>query len=293
MAAARFGILVIGGLLLVGFGLAAFTVDEREYALKFKFGEIVGSDYEPGIHLKIPIVNNIKKLPKQILTIDAPAEEIITSEKKTVYVDFFLKWRIVSPVGYYTATGGGREENAAGRLLEIIKGSIRAEFSKRTVKEVVSVERTGLMDEMLRVAEGTARQLGIELVDLRVKRVEFSDDVAESVFKRMRQERHRIATELRAEGAEEAEQLRAAADRERTVKLAEAYREAQTTRGVGDAIAAKTYAGAYNKDAEFYAFYRSIQAYKTAIGQTGDLLVLEPDNEFFRYLGDSSGKRDN
>lgn len=289
MPAARFGLLVFAGVLLVGFGLTAFWVDEREHALKFRFGEIVKSDYSPGLHFKVPVYNNIVKLPNQILTIDTPPEEIITAEKKTVYVDFFLKWRIVSPVEYYIGTGGGREDRAAGRLLEIIKGKIRAEFSKRTVKEVVSVQRTGLMDDMLREAEDTARELGVELVDLRVKRVEFSDVVAESVFIRMRQERNRIATELRAEGAEKAEQLRAAADRDRTVELAKAYRESQKIRGIGDATAANTYASAYKKDAEFYAFYRSIEAYKSSIGQANDLLVLEPDSEFFRYLGDSSG----
>lgn len=289
MPAARFGILVFAGVLLVGFGLTAFWVDEREHALKFRFGEIVTSDYSPGLHFKVPIYNNIVKLPNQILTIDTPPEEIITAEKKTVYVDFFLKWRILSPVEYYIGTGGGREDRAAGRLLEIIKGKIRAEFSKRTVREVVSVQRTGLMDDMLREAEATAKELGVELVDLRVKRVEFSDVVAESVFIRMRQERNRIATELRAEGAEKAEQLRASADRDRTVELAKAYRDAQKIRGVGDATAANTYAKAYKKDAEFYAFYRSIEAYKSSIGQTNDLLVLEPDSEFFRYLGDSSG----
>lgn len=289
MAGARFGLLVLVGAALVGLGLAAFTVDEREYALKFRFGEIIASEYEPGLHFKIPFVNNVRKLPKQILTIDATPEEIITAEKKTVFVDFFLKWRIVSPVAYYISTGGGIENNAADRLLEIIKGSIRAEFAKRTVQEVVSVQRSGLMNDMLSAAEGTASELGVELVDLRVKRVEFSEDVSESVFLRMRQERNRTATELRAEGNEEAAQLRANADREVTVIHAEAYREAETIRGSGDAQAADIYSTAYTQDPEFYAFYRSISAYRAAVGQGRDLFVIEPDSEFFRYLNNSSG----
>ncbi len=286
----KFGFLVIIGIILVGVGLCAFTIDEREYGMKFRFGEIVKSDYEPGLHFKIPFVNNIVKLSNQILTIDAPPEEVITAEKKTVSVDFFLKYRIVEPTQFYISTGGGREEQANQRLLEIIKGSLRAEFAKRTVQEVVSVQRSGLMSDMLSAAKQTASELGVELVDLRVKRVEFNSDVSGSVFSRMRQERQRIATELRAKGAEEAEQLRAEAERERTVLQAEAFRESQKIRGEGDARAAEIYAEAYSANAEFYAFYRSIEAYKNSLGYSGDLLVLKPDSEFFRYLNDSAGE---
>ncbi|MEO1036479.1 MAG: protease modulator HflC [Pseudomonadota bacterium] len=291
MGASRIGILLAAGIALVIFGACAFTVDEREFALKFKFGQIVRSDYEPGLHFKIPVANNIVKLPKQILTIDNQPEEVITAEKKTVFVDFFLKWRIVEPVKYYVSTGGGREENARFRLTEIIKGSLRSEFAKRTVQEVISVQRTGLMDDMLTAAAETANEIGVELVDLRVKRVEFNPDVQDSVFSRMRQERFRIATDLRSKGKEEAEELKAIADKQRIVIEAEAYREAQKIRGEGDARAAEIYADAYSQDAEFYAFYRSIQAYKNSLGRTGDLLVIEPDSDFLRYLNDSQGRQ--
>ncbi|MEM8984517.1 MAG: protease modulator HflC [Pseudomonadota bacterium] len=290
MAASRIGILLVVGLALVGFGLCAFTVDVREHALKFKFGQIIRADYEPGLHFKIPVVNNIIKLPKRILTIDSTPEEVITAEKKTVLVDFFLKWRITDPVRYYVSTSG-IEDNAKNRLTEIIKGSLRSEFAKRTVQEVISVQRSGLMDDMLTAGEETANELGVELVDLRVKRVEFNEDVQGSVFDRMRQERVRIATDLRSKGKETAEELRAIADRQRIVIEAEAYRDAQKIKGEGDATAAEIYANAYSKDAEFYAFYRSIEAYRRSLGQSGDLLVIEPDSDFLRYLNNAEGSQ--
>ena len=289
MGASRIAILIIAGVALIGFGACAFTVDEREHALKFKFGQIVRADYQPGLHFKLPIANNIVKLPKQILTIDTPPEEVITAEKKTVFVDFFLKWRIVEPVKYYVSTGGGLEDNAKNRLSEIIKGSLRSEFAKRTVQEVISVQRSGLMDDMLLGASNTANELGIELVDLRVKRVEFNPDVQGSVFERMRQERLRIATDLRSKGKEEAEELKAIADKERIVIRAEAYRESQKIKGEGDARAADTYAQAFSQDPEFYAFYRSIEAYRRSLGRSGDLLVIAPDSDFLRYLKSSQG----
>ncbi len=291
MGASRIGLLVLVGIALIVFGACAFTVDEREYAMKFKFGEIVRADYEPGLHFKIPIANNVVKLPRQILTIDNQPEEVITAEKKTVFVDFFLKWRIVDPTKYYVSTGGGLEDNANLRLTEIIKGSLRGEFAKRTVQEVISVQRSGLMDDMLAEAANTAQELGVQLVDLRIKRVEFNPDVEDNVFDRMRQERVRIATELRSEGNEQAEQLRAIADKARTVIEAEAYRDSQIIRGEGDARAAEIYANAYTDDAEFYAFYRSIQAYKKSLGKAGDLLVIKPDSDFLRYLNDAQGNQ--
>lgn len=289
MGASRIAIFVLLGIALVGFGACAFTVDEREYALKFKFGAIVRSDYDSGLHFKWPFVNNVVKLPKYILTIDTPPEEVITAEKKTVFVDFFLKWQIVDPDTYYISTGGGREDMAALRLTEIVKGSLRSEFAKRTVQEVISVQRAGLMDDMLIAASATANELGVELVDLRVKRVEFNQDVQGSVFDRMRQERLRIATDLRAKGKEEAEELKAIADRQVIVIEAEAYRESQKIKGEGDARAADIYAQAFSQDEEFYSFYRSISAYKTALGRSGDLLVIESDSDFLRYLNDSQG----
>ncbi|HZX22709.1 MAG TPA: protease modulator HflC [Woeseiaceae bacterium] len=288
MSNARFIVVIVLGLALVILGLSVFTVDEREYALKFRFGEVIASDYEPGLHFKMPIVNNVRKFPRQILTLNNPPEEVITAEKKSVFVDFFVKWRIRDARQYYVSTGGN-EVIATGRLLEILKADLRNEFAKRTVRQVVSLERTVLMDDIVVAAAETATEFGIELVDVRVKRIEFSEDVAESVYRRMRQERATVATELRAEGAEEAERMRADADRQRTILIAEANREAQQIRGEGDAISAEVYARAFDRDREFYAFYRSIQAYRSSIGLTGDLLVLDPDGDFFRYLNDAGG----
>ncbi|WP_405239445.1 protease modulator HflC [Lentisalinibacter orientalis] len=288
MSNARFIVVIVLGLALVILGLSVFTVDEREYALKFRFGEVIASDYEPGLHFKMPIVNNVRKFPRQILTLNNPPEEVITAEKKSVFVDFFVKWRIRDARQYYVSTGGN-EVIATGRLLEILKADLRNEFAKRTVRQVVSLERTVLMDDIVVAAAETATEFGIELVDVRVKRIEFSEDVAESVYRRMRQERATVATELRAEGAEEAERMRADADRQRTILIAEANREAQQIRGEGDAISAEVYARAFDRDREFYAFYRSIQAYRNSIGLTGDLLVLDPDGDFFRYLNDAGG----
>jgi membrane protease subunit HflC len=266
--------------------MSIYTVDEREHAIKFRFGEIIDSDIPPGLHFKIPIVNNVQFFPDRILTINNPQELFLTFEKKNLFVDFFVKWRIEDVAEYYRATGG-EEVLAAQRLLEIVKDGIRAEFAKRTVPEVVSAERREIMDGMLNSARAAAERFGIALVDVRVKRIEFSEDVSESVFNRMRQERARTAAELRAQGAENAEQIRAEADRQRTVILAEAYRDAEKIRGEGDALAAETYAAAYNKDREFYAFYRSIQAYRRALGQDRDLLVLDSDSDFLRYLNES------
>jgi membrane protease subunit HflC len=273
-------------LVVIGLLMTVFTVDERELALKFRFGEIVKSDYEPGLHFKIPVVNNIAYYPKRILTISNPQELFLTFEKKNLFVDFFVKWRIVDVAKYYRASNG-EEVLAAQRLLEIVKDGIRGEFAKRTVPQVVAAERRELMDDMLAKARLNSGTLGIEIIDVLVKRIEFSEEVSESVFNRMRQERARTASELRAEGAETAEEIRAMADRERTVLLAEAYRDAEKIRGQGDAIAAETYANAYQKDAEFYAFYRSMKAYRTSLGNENDLLVIDPKSEFFRYLNRS------
>jgi len=275
------------------FGLlygSVFVVNERELAIKFRFSEIVGDDFEPGIHFKIPYVNNVNFYPKRLLTIINPQEQFLTADKKNLYVDFFVKWRITDIGTYYRATGGDAV-TAASRLLEIVKDGIRSEFAKRTVLEVVSEERREIMGDMLTNARQNAIQLGIEVVDVRVKRIEFSDTVSESVFRRMREERSRVAAELRAEGAENAERISAEADRERTVLLAEAYRDAEILRGDGDAAATEIYAKAYNRNPEFFAFSRSIEAYKNSLGNESDLLVLGPNSAFLRYLNDSKGKK--
>lgn len=279
-------LLFLGVLLALGILMSLYYVDEREHAIKFRFGEIVNADIPSGLHFKIPIVNNVLFFPKRVLTINNPQELFLTFEKKNLFVDFFVKWQIVDVAEFYRATGG-EEVLAAQRLLEIVKDGIRAEFAKRTVPEVVTAERRELMDQMLARARNDAVRLGLNVVDVRVKRIEFSEEVSESVFNRMQQERARVASELRAEGAENAEQIRADADRQRTVILAEAYREAEKTRGDGDASAADVYARAYNKNREFYSFYRSIQAYRRSLGRQSDILVLDAESDFFRYLNES------
>lgn len=288
MNSGRFGAVVITGLVLVAIGLSAFTVNERELAIKLQVGEVVESDYAPGLHWKIPLIQNVRKFPKRILTISDKPERIFTAERLALQVDFFVKWRIVDSVQFYTSTGG-IQRVANDRLSEIIKNSIVTEFGKRSVQEAISVERAELMRDMLETAMTAAQGLGVELIDVRVKQVEFPDDVRNSVYQQMREERARVAAERRAQGREIAEQRKSTADKERTIILADAYREGQKLRGEGDARAAETYAIAYNKDPEFYAFYRSIDAYRKSMGKSGDILVLDPNNEFFRYLNQSSG----
>lgn len=290
MSNGKFGGLVIAGLALIILGLSAFTVNERELAIKLQVGEVVRSEYEPGLHFKIPIFQTVRKFPKRILTIIDRPDRIFTAERLALQVDFFVKWRIVDAVKFYTSTGGSLDV-AEDRLSEIIKNSIVTEFGKRTVQEAISAERAELMRDMLATASVTAEGLGVDFVDVRVKQVEFPDDVRNSVYRQMREERGRIAAERRAQGVEVAEQKRAAADRERTVILANANRDSQILRGEGDAIAADIYAQAYSQDPEFYRFYRSINAYRTSVGKAGDIMVITPDNEFFRYLNNSSGSR--
>ena len=281
--------LVVLALVVIGILMSVYYVDQRELAIKFRFGEIVASDLSPGLHFKIPVVNNVQFFPSRIQTITNPQELFLTREKKNLFVDFFIKWRINEVADYYRATRG-EQLVASQRLLEMVKDGIRAEFAKRTVPEVVTAERRELMAEVLSKATSSAAQLGIDVVDVRVKRIEFSEDVSESVFNRMRQERARTAAELRAEGAENAEQIRADADRQRTVILAEAYRDAEIIRGQGDARSAEIYADAFQKNDEFYRFYRSIEAYRNSIGTENDILVLDSSGEFFQYLHEPKPK---
>ncbi len=290
MNGSRFGAVVITGLVLVTIGLSAFTVNERDLAIKLQVGEVVESDYAPGLHFKIPIYQTVRRFPKRILTISDRPERIFTAERLALQVDFFVKWRIVNPVQFYTSTGG-IQRVANDRLSEIIKNAIVTEFGKRSVQEAISVERAELMRDMLATAAVASEGLGVELIDIRVKQVEFPDEVRNSVYAQMREERARVAAERRAQGHEIAEQRTATADKERTIILADAYRDGQILRGAGDARAAEIYANAYNKNPEFYAFYRSIEAYRTSMGKSGDLLVLDPNNEFFRYLNQSDGNR--
>ena len=264
-----------------------FTVDERELALKFRFGEVIQTGYEPGLHFKVPFVNNVEKYPKRILTINNPQELFLTLEKKNLYVDFFIKWKINDVQQYYRATGGD-ELVAAQRLLETVKDGVRSEFAKRTVIEVVSEERRDIMGDMLERAAQNAITLGIELIDVRVKKIELSDEVSESVYNRMRQERARFASELRAEGAENAEIIRASADRDVTVIVANAYKDSEIIKGEGDARQTEIYASAYQQDSEFYSFTRSIEAYKKSVGTGNDILVLDAKGDFFKYLNQST-----
>ena len=268
--------------------LTLFTVDEREHVIKFRFGEIVRSDYQPGLHFKIPFVNNIRRYPDRILTYEESQERFLTGEKKNLIVDYFITWRIADPAQFYRAASG-LEEIASERLSAIIREGIKAEFSQRTVQEVVAAERSELMEQMLVTATRQAPELGLEVVDVRVMSIELSDEVSGSVFARMQQERGRIAAQLRAEGAEESERIRADADRQSTVILAEAYRDAERIRGEGDARASEIYANAYNQNPDFYSFYRSMSAYRKSIGREQDVLVLSPDSEFFRFLQEQMG----
>jgi membrane protease subunit HflC len=291
MNSGRFGWFVLGGLLLIVAGLSLFTVNEREQAIKLRLGKVISADYEPGLHWKFPFIENVRKFPTRILTISDRPERVFTAENESLDVDFFVKYRISNPLRYYTSTGGNREI-AEMRLGEIVKNAVVTEFGKRKVDDAISVGRAELMRDLLDRAEETAEDVGIDLVDFRVKQVEFMEDVRNSVYAQMEAERQRIAAERRAEGRENEAEIRAAADRQRTVILAEAYRDSQKLRGDGDARAAEIYASAYNKDPEFYAFYRSIDAYRRSVGKSGDILVLDPGNEFFRYLNQSDGKRD-
>jgi membrane protease subunit HflC len=278
--------LILVGAAILLFSMAAFTVRETELALKFRFGEIVRSDYSPGLHFLTPFVNNVIKFDKRILTEDYPAEQFLTSEGKILRINFFVKWRISDVSRYYQSTAGGSEEVANRRLGEIIKDGIKSVIARRTIQQVVAADRSEFLSEVLKIAGGNVNNLGIALVDVRVKTIELPEEVSESVFNRMRQDFARQAAQLRAEGSAVSEQTRAEADRQRTEILADAYRRAEIVKGEGDATAADTYAKAYGRNPEFYSFYRGLQAYRRSLGKQGDVLVIAPEGEFFKYLKD-------
>jgi len=286
----RFFVVIILGLGLLAFGLTAFTVNERELAIKLQVGKVIRANYEPGIHFKIPVYQTVRKFPSRILKIDDEPQRVFTLERTGMQVDFFVQWRIVDEVSFYTSTGGSLFM-AVDRLREIVRNSVVTEFGKRTVQQAISVEREALMRDMLATAATTAQGLGIELVDFRVKQVEFVEDARNSVYNRMREERARVAAETRARGREVESLTRSTAEKDRTIILADANKQGQIIRGEGDAKAAQIYADAYNQDPEFYAFYRSIDAYRNSLGRSGDILVLDPTSEFFRYLNNSDGSR--
>ncbi len=280
------GIKIVTGLVvvvLVVLSMSAFIVDERELAIKFRLGQIAETEYAPGLHFQIPIVNNIRKFDKRIQTLDADPERYLTAEKKNVQVDSFVKWRIVDIETFFKSVGGDFWV-ANQRLSQVVKDGLRGEFGKRSVQEVISGERDEIMAAITESAGIQAKAFGIEVVDVRIKRVDLPQEVSNSVFRRMEAERDRIAKEFRSEGSEAAERIRAEADRQRTVIIAEANQKAEKMRGEGDAKATETYADAYNRDPEFYAFYRSLGAYENTFNSRDDLLVVEPDSEFFQYF---------
>jgi len=267
---------------------ALYVVNETERAVKLRFGEIVQFDVSPGLHFKWPILNSVRKFDARILTLDAPPQRYLTSEKKALMVDSFVKWRVKDVAKFYTTSGG--DEDRLNRLLaQRVDTGLRNEFGVRTVKEVVSGERDQLMTSLSNNLDRVAQsELGVEIIDLRVKKIDLPQEVSESVYNRMRTERERLARELRAEGTEIAVEIRAKADKERTIILADAYKIAEETRGDGDAIATATYAEAYSKDPEFYDFTRSLKAYQATFENKGDILLINPDSDFFKYLDKSS-----
>lgn len=281
---------------LVLLGATMFTVDQRQYAMIFQLGEIRSVIEAPGLYFKWPLIQNVRYFDKRILTLDsAEPERFLTSEKKNVLVDSFTKWRIVDPKLYYRSVAGD-ESRAKTRIAQTVNAGLREEFGKRTVHEVVSGERTKIMEQMREKADADARNIGVQIVDVRVKRVELPSDVSESVYRRMDAERKRVANELRSQGSAEAEKIRADADKQREVIIAEAYRDAQKMKGEGDAKAAATYALAYENNPEFYAFYRSLEAYRGSFRNKNDVIVVEPNADFFRYMknigrgGEKSGR---
>ena len=260
-----------------------FIVTETEYAITFQLGTIVRADYEPGLHGKLPFVNNVRKFERRILTLDTSPEQMITSEQKFVAVDSFVKWRIVDVSRFYTSTQGN-ERIALSRLDSIVKDRIRNQIASRTLVEVISEQRVSTMQDIAQAANISAAEFGIEVVDVRIKAIELPDDVRESVFRRMAADRQKEANLYRFNGREEAERIRADADRQVQIILADAQRDGQTLRGAGDALSIEIYANAYSQDPEFFAFYRSLQAYENAFSASHDVMVLDPSSSFFDYF---------
>lgn len=285
---------------------SVFTVNERELAIKFKLGEIVKSDYEPGIHGQFPFINNVIKFEKRILTLDARPSEYLTKEKKRLVVDFFAKWRINNVEKFYRTMSRGDMNTAKLRIFNIINDGLKSQFSQYNLTELVSGQRlialkpdskeqkdlrAHVMSTITSLANTQVEKYGISIVDIRIKRIDLTTKISNDVFRRMQSERHQFAADIRSRGKEEAERRRADADRQRTIILANAYKSAQNLRGEGDATAADIYARAYGKDEEFYSFYRSLDAYRTAFTGSDDILVIEPDSDFFNYFKQTKRKR--
>ncbi len=283
-----FSILLAGLVGLMFLSSTLFVVDQRQYAILFAFGSVKEVISTPGLHFKLPRpFQNVLYLDKRILTLDTPdSDRFITAEKKNILVDAFVKWRIAEPKVYFVNFGGD-ERRARDRMLQIIKAALNEEITKRTVREVISGERGKVMDAIRKKVAEEAKQMGVSIIDVRLKRVDYVEQINNSVYDRMKAERTRVANELRSTGSAESEKIRADADKQRTVILAEAYRDAQTIRGEGDAKAAKIYADAFSKNPEFYKFYRSLEAYRASFKTNNDVMVLDPSSEFFKYFKNS------
>jgi len=281
-------VLVGAALLLLLGSTMIFTVNERERAIKLFLGEITRADYQPGLHFKLPLLEQVYKFDKRILTLDVDPERVLTNEKKNVMVDSFVKWRIAVPETFYKRLGGV-ESRADSRLTQFVREGVKDAFGRRTIQEVVASARSTLREEILNSVNVQSESLGIEIIDVRIKKVELPEDVRESVYQRMEKDREQIARGIRSEGEEQAKIIRATADRAREELLARAYATAEQTRGLGDAESAKTYAEAYTQDPEFYSLYRSLSAYRSAFSGGGDVLLLDPKSEFFRYFNGAAG----
>ena len=280
-----FGSILVGlALVLVVLSASMFTVDQRQNALVFQLGEVVSVKTEPGLYFKLPLIQNVRFFDTRILTLDsADPERFITSEKKNVLVDSFIKWRVIDAKQFYVSVGGD-ETRAQIRLNQTVNDGLRAEFGKRTINEVVSGRRDEIMSIIREKADQDARKIGVQVVDVRIKRVDLPETVSENVYRRMEAERKQVANELRSTGAAEAEKIKADADKQKEVIVAEAYRDAQSVKGQGDAKAANVYAAAYGRNPEFYAFYRSMQAYRESFKSKSDVMVLDPSADFFKYM---------
>lgn len=270
--------------------MSVFTVDERERALNLQLGEVVRADYEPGLHFKMPLVQEIIKFDKRIQNLDSDPELYLTLEKKNVKVDSFVKWRIANVVEFYTSTGGS-PSRASNRLSAVIQKSLKDEFGKRTIQQVVSGERGEIMDKLVLSAKNQADELGIDIIDVRIKRIDLPEEVSASVYARMAAEREQVAKKFRSEGEEQGKRIRAEADREREVIIAEAERDSQKIKGDGDGRATEVYANAFGQDEEFYSLYRSLGAYRNTFSNPSDVLLIEPNTQFFKYFKDPAGAK--
>lgn len=291
MTMKKIPLIVVGFLLaIIILATSTFTVDQREHAIVFRLGEIVSIKKEPGLYFKTPLIENVRFFDNRILTLNVQeADRFITSEKKNVLVDSFIKWKIIDPAKYYVSVKGD-EVQAERRISQTVNDGLRAEFGKRTIQNVVSGERSEIMEILTERADRDLRSLGIQILDVRLRRVDLPKEVSESVYQRMDAERKSVANELRSQGFAASEKIRADAEKQRDIIIAEAYKEAQKLKGDGDAKAAEIYANAYGKNPEFYAFYRSVEAYKNSFRDKSDIMVLDPSSDFLKYLRSSKKK---